>query len=148
MTRARLALAMLLGVPAVGTAAELRCPATLTVEEKPDAPSAWTADPARVEHPFERIEVLTGAPGEERKEFPASLVPDDEKRSGRKLTQTWRLATYRRDGVVLVCRYRGTSAALASAVPADVAACEQTVGWDAKKGVTDVPGSPPTMICR
>jgi hypothetical protein len=140
------AVACLAGAAAVGGAEPPRCPATARGEAHLRAPAGWTADPVAAAHPFERIELFAGQMGEQAKEAPASLAPDDERRSGRRLTQVWRVGG-ETGGVVLVCRYRGTPASLAISLPAGVATCEQTVAWDAKRGVVDDPAAPPTMRC-
>ena len=97
-------------------------------------PAGWTADAVESTHPFERIELFAGAMGEQNKEAPASLAPDEERHSRGRLTQVWRVGA-ENGGIVLVCRYRGTPAALAISLPAEVETCEQTLGWDAKRGV-------------
>ena len=109
------------------------------------APAGWTAGAVEAVHPFDRIELFAGQMGEQTKEAPALLAPDDERRSGRRLTQVWRVGN-ESGGVVLVCRYRGTPASLAISLP-DVATCEQALGWDAKRGAVDDPHAPPTMRC-
>jgi hypothetical protein len=131
---------------AAGAAEPPRCPATASGEARLRAPAGWTADAVEAEHPFERIEIFAGQMGEQTKQAPASLAPDDERRSGRRLTQVWRVGG-ESGGVVLVCRYRGTPATLAISLPAGIATCEQTLGWDPKRGVIDDPVAPPTMRC-
>ena len=127
---------------AAGAAEPPRCPATADGEAHLRAPAGWTAAPVEAVHPFERIELFAGQMGEQTKEAPASLAPDDERRSGRRLTQVWRVGS-ETGGVVLVCRYRGTPATLAISVPAGVATCEQTLAWDATHGVIAEPEPPP-----
>ena len=147
MTRAVLRIAVCLVWSVATWAAEPpRCPPTAAGEAHLRAPVGWTAAPIAAVHPFERIELFAGPMGEQAKDAPASLAPDDERRSGRRLTQVWRVGG-ETGGVVLVCRYRGTPASLTISLPAGVATCEQTLGWDAKRGVIDEPGAPPTMRC-
>ena len=57
---------------------------------------------------------------------------------GGRLTQVWRVGG-ETGGVVLVCRYRARPRRSRSASRPDVATCEQTIGWDAKRGVIDDP---------
>ena len=121
---------------AAGAAEPTRCPATASGEAHLRAPDGWTAAAVDAVHSFERIELFAGQMGEQTKEAPASLAPDDERRSGRQLTQVWRFGS-ETGGVVLVCRYRGTPATLAIRLPADVATCEQTIGWDPQRGMSD-----------
>ena len=136
-----------LGWAVVALAAEPpRCPPTAEGEARLRAPEGWTTAATPSAHAFERIELFAGAMGEQNKEAPASLAPDDERRAGRRLTQVWRLDG-ETGGVVLVCRYRGTPATLAISLPREVTACEQTIGWDPKRGVIDDPDAPPTMRC-
>jgi hypothetical protein len=147
MRRALVHGALCLTVAVVAGATEPpKCPSTAAGEAHLRAPEGWTADAVDAAHPFERIELFAGRMGEQTKEAPASLAPDDERRSGRRLTQVWRVGG-ESGGVVLVCRYRGTPATLAISLPADVATCEQTLGWDPKHGVADDPAAPPTMRC-
>ena len=133
-------------VVTVGAAEAPRCPPTAAGDARLRGPAGWTADAVASSHPFERIELFAGAMGEQTKEAPASLAPDDERRSRGRLTQVWRVGA-ETGGVVLVCRYRGTPAALAISLPAEVETYEQTLGWDAKPGVVDDPHVPPTMQC-
>jgi hypothetical protein len=128
-------------VVTVGAAEAPRCPPTAAGDARLRGPAGWTADAVASSHPFERIELFAGAMGEQTKEAPASLAPDDERRSRGRLTQVWRVGA-ETGGVVLVCRYRGTPAALAISLPAEVETCEQTLGWDAKRG------SSTTRTCR
>jgi hypothetical protein len=131
---------------AVGAVEPPRCPATASGQAHLRAPDGWTAGAVEAVHPFERIELFAGQMGEQIKEAPASLAPGDERRSGRRLTQVWSVGG-ETGGVVLVCRYRGTPATLAISLPADIATCEQTLGWDPKRGVIDDPAAPPSMRC-
>jgi hypothetical protein len=147
MRRPSVHAALCLTLAVAAEAAEApRCPATATGEARLRAEAGWTGSAVEAVHPFERIELFAGPMGEQTKEAPASLAPDDERRSGNRLTQIWRVGG-ETGGVVLVCRYRGTPATLAISLPAGVATCEQTIGWNAKRGVIDDPAAPPTMRC-
>lgn len=118
----------------------IRCPDTLTVSHRPEAPSGWTADPATAQHPFERISIFNGRMGEQHKEAPVELAPDEEVRKD-DVRQTWQLGSNGDEDILLVCRYAATRAAVALHLPPSVRTCEQTL----PKG-GDEP--PPTMVCR
>jgi hypothetical protein len=122
-----------------------RCPPTAEGEARLRAPDGWATAAVQSSHPFERIELFAGAMGEQNKEAPASLAPDEERPSSGGLAQTWRVQADG-GGVVLVCHYRGTPATLAISLPPDVGTCTQTIGW-AKRGMVDDPKVPPTMRC-
>lgn len=130
-----------------GTVTPLRCPERLTVEGRVEAPKRWVADSGFSAHGFERISVISGEIGEQRKPAPADLAPDQERVHGDLVTQAWRLADYHDGGLVLVCRYAGTRATLSIALPKELTLCEQTFRRDAKTRLI-APDPAPTMMCR
>jgi hypothetical protein len=129
-----------------GAAEPPQCPPAAEGEASVRAPDGWTTAAVRSSHSFERIELFAGAMGEQNKEAPASLAPDEERPSHGGLTQVCRVDDVA-GGVVLVCHYRGTPATLAISLPPDVGTCTQTIGWSPKRGVVDDPKVPPTMRC-
>ncbi len=91
----------------------LSCPVTIDVRETVTPLTGWQASPANATHTFERLSIYNGRSG--GKEF--ELAPDDEKKQGGQITQTWRLAGYRDMNIFVRCRYRGTELVLSRDVP-------------------------------
>ncbi len=113
-----------------------------------DGPRGWTADGAVVDHEFERISVLNGKSGEQRKPAPADLAPDAEHTHAGVITQRWNLSDYRDPGLLLVCRYAGTQATLSFELPDELTTCEQTFRLDAKSHMVVQKDPAPSMLCR
>ena len=95
----------------------LACPATLTA------------------HPFERANIYNGKAGGEQ----SDLAPDDEKQSGRKVTQTWFLKNYREMGIFVRCRYHGSTEVRNLDVPAPYRKCTFTFELDQKNNIIGKP---------
>src|SRR5215472_6356485 len=73
------------------SAAVIVCPANITVNESAEPIPGWAITPSKTQHAFERISVYNGKSGSQEYD----LAPDDEKRQGNRITQTWMLKGYR-----------------------------------------------------
>lgn len=130
-------------------AAEVRCPATLTVQAQPEAPGGWSPYPAKDSHAFSGVSLVEGDRAKEMASpAPATLAPDRSLRRGRSETQQWDFIGPRRDNVFLVCRYAGTQATLALDLPREVRRCQYTFEIDARGALVDSPRNPPQFLCR
>lgn len=98
----------------------LSCPATVTVNESITPPSPWQSRTPSVERTFERISVYNGKDGGEEFE----LAPDDERKAGNSILQTWNLKPYRTMNIFIRCRYRNTGALLWMNLPAEIGQCK------------------------
>ncbi len=78
------------------------------------------------DHEFLRINIYNGKPGGEEYD----LAPDDEHKSGRKITQVWNVKDYRSMPVFVRCRYRGTDAVKDVTVPTEYRKCTFTFEMD------------------
>jgi len=116
-------------------AAAVECPETMTVTESAAPVKGWNATAGTTERHFERISVVNVKQGE--REY--DLAPDDEKRAGGKIPQTWNLKDYREMTIFLVCRYRYTSAVLTMDLPAPLQTCSFTFELDGKNEITGKP---------
>jgi len=113
----------------------LSCPATLSAT----APAGWTAEgkPAAGAHEFERISVYNkDAHGE------YDLAPDDERKEGGKIVQTWKLTGYRELPLYLRCRYHGTDRTVTRELPAALKTCEFRFQLDKKGNIVSTNGKP------
>ncbi|MEO7652584.1 MAG: STY0301 family protein [Bryobacteraceae bacterium] len=108
-----LAFLLALALPS-SPAAEVRCPETISEGGKTLALSG--------------ISVYNGTPG--GKEY--ELAPDGESKSGKRITQTWKVKDYRDMKVFLRCNYQGTKKALVRDVPEGITTCSQTFELNAK----------------
>ena len=70
-------------------------------------------------HPFDRISIYNGRQGGQEYE----LAPDDEKKVGAKVTQSWFLKDYRSMNIFLRCRYQGTEAVTSKDIPSNIQTC-------------------------
>ncbi len=130
-------------------AAEVRCPATLTVQAQPDAPGGWSPYPAKDSHAFSGISLVEGDRAKEMASpAPATQAPDRSLRRGRSETQQWDFIGPRRDNVFLICRYMGTQATIALDLPREVRRCQFTFEIDARGAMVDSPRTPPQFLCR
>jgi hypothetical protein len=105
--------ALLLALPS-SPAADVKCPESLSEGGKTYA--------------FQRISVYNGKPGGQEYD----LAPDDESKSGKRITQLWKVQDYRSMPVFLRCRYHGTEKALVRDVPTGIDKCRQTIELTAK----------------
>jgi hypothetical protein len=78
-----------------------------------------TCPAANAGHPFDRVSIYNGKQGGQEYE----LAPDDEKKVGAKVTQSWFLKDYRTMNIFLRCRYQGTEMVIAKDIPANVQTC-------------------------
>ena len=115
-----------LGITAFG---QVSCPESIKVTESAAAGSGWKAEAGKSEHAFQRISVYNGKAGGEEYD----LAPDDEKNSGGKIVQTWKLSNYRSMNLFMRCRYHDTAAVLFMDLPANLTACTFSFTLD-KKG--------------
>jgi hypothetical protein len=124
-------------VPAYGQAAKgaapILCPAAITVDESAAPAPGWTASTSKTQHPFERISVYNGKSGGQEYD----LAPDDEKRQGNRITQTWMLKGYRTMNIFLRCRYRDTSAVLSMDLPPRIETCVLRFTLDGKGRIAE-----------
>lgn len=139
--------AVLLSAPMV--AAEVRCPASLTVQAQPDALGGWAPYPAKDSHVFSGVSLVEGDRVKEMAApAPATLAPERTVRRGRSETQLWEFIGPRRDNVFLVCRYAGTQATIALDLPREVRRCQFTFEIDARGAMVESPRNPPQFLCR
>ncbi|MBP2291129.1 STY0301 family protein [Azospirillum rugosum] len=130
-------------------AAEVRCPANLTVQAQPDAPGGWSPYPAKDSHAFAGVSLVEGDRAKEMASpAPATLAPDRNLRRGRSETQQWDFIGPRRDNVFLLCRYTGTQATIALDLPREVRRCQFTFEIDARGAMVDSPRTAPQFLCR
>ena len=78
----------------------IACPATIGPEK----------------HLFDRISIYNGKQGGQEYE----LAPDEEKKVGAKVTQSWFLKDCRTMNIFLRCRYQGTEAVTSKDIPANI----------------------------
>ncbi len=116
---------VLLAAPAA--AAELSCPLAVGPGTPLPGGFALIGSAPRAERPLSSASIVNGPPGEEQATAPATLAPDDESKREGRIVQLWRLADYRKEGLLLVCRYRGTAAYLRAAIPDSLATCSMTL---------------------
>lgn len=110
----------------LGQSAALSCPDAIDVAETPAPVKGWTGSSGKSGHKFERISIYNGKAGGQEYE----LAPDDEKKSGGKIVQTWNLKDYRTMPLFLRCRYHDTSAVLFADLAAALATCTFTFTLD------------------
>ena len=79
----------------------------------------FTCPATNAGHPFDRISIYNGKQGGQEYE----LAPDDDKKVGVKVTQSWLLKDYRSMNIFLRCRYQGTEAVIARDIPANFQTC-------------------------
>jgi hypothetical protein len=105
---------------AVAWAAEVRCPASLSVDQKAAAaPAGWT-----VGYDKDRPSIVAGitffdGPPDEQ----ASLVYDSTVPGKAKWTAVWTFDPAPPKGIFLTCRYAGTTATLSRRLPAGTREC-------------------------
>jgi len=104
-------------------AEELRCPAVIEAAKpalaKPQA--GWTAVVETRRNELANVTVYDG-PVEEK----ASLVPDGERKAGRKVEELWKLNPANPRGYWLQCHYAATALTLVRALPKGAATCTVT----------------------
>ena len=81
--------------------------------------STITCPATNAGHPFDRVSIFNGKQG--GREY--DLAPDDEKKAGAKVTQSWFLKDYRSMNIFLRCRYQGTEATISTDIPAKFQTC-------------------------
>jgi hypothetical protein len=113
------------------------------VREEVDVAPGFEASASRSTHPFSGATLYDGPPS-----GLSSLVPDDEKAKGSRLTQTWRFDPTPDRPVFLVCHYAATSAKLTQALPAEVRVCTMSFEWTDRDGRVENPAVPPALACR
>jgi hypothetical protein len=97
------------------------CPAAVEVSETAVAVSSWHAEPGpKTRHNFLRPSLYNGTPA--GKEF--ELAPDDQQMSGKRVTQIWKLPSYRDMNLFVRCRYLATPATMVANLPAQYNLCE------------------------
>ena len=121
----RIPVPVLLGcVVAVGLQAqELRCPAAIDLK-KPELTKevpGWKPVLERGAHEVTNVTVYDG-PVEEN----ASLVPDGERKAGKKVQEFWKLDAKNPRGYWLQCHYAATPMTLVKAVPKGATSCVVT----------------------
>ena len=70
-------------------------------------------------HPIDRVSVFNGKQGGQEYD----LAPDDEKKVGTKVTQSWFLKDYRTMNIFVRCRYQGTEMVISKDIPANIQTC-------------------------
>jgi hypothetical protein len=98
----------------------LSCPATLSVAASAQVPAGWEAVPSAQPQAFNGIGLFSGHPREM-----ASLVPDTQGRSGKKLVSTWSLPGGS-DRYWLACGYTQTTLQVAQRLPVGLSRCTAT----------------------
>lgn len=124
-SRAAWLIALVSALPAA--AQVLACPESVVVGESIVAAGSWQSEAANATREFERISVYNGKAGGSEYD----LAPDDEKKSGGLVVQTWDLKAYRTMNVFLRCRYHDTQATLWMDVPAAIKKCSLRFRIDA-----------------
>lgn len=82
--------------------------------------------PSTVRRRFERISVYNR--DKDGREY--ELAPDLESKSGRKITQTWKVSDYRDMAVFVRCRYRQTDHTVSFDLPGNISRCTLTFELD------------------
>nr|AUN37731.1 hypothetical protein [uncultured bacterium] len=93
--------------------------AAVLLAQAPQAVPPLVCPPAAEQHPFDRVSIYNGKQGGQEYE----LAPDEEKKVGAKVTQTWILKDYRSMNIFLRCRYQGTQIVRAQDIPASFQTC-------------------------
>jgi hypothetical protein len=115
------ALIAVLAFPAASGADELACPPTYS--KPPDSASSLVGT-VKEGAKLHAVQVISGRPGEEAKEAPATLAPDSEVRRGKEIVQTWPLSPDEiEEGVILVCYYAGSKGYLRFQLKPGMAEC-------------------------
>ena len=96
---------------------------------------------------LEHLDVLAGAPGQERTEYPAWLAPDDTEVSKGLARQTWSVDVTRASPATLVCRYHGTNESIRILLPEGHRICISVFPFTDGK-MRAATGSPVTAICH
>jgi hypothetical protein len=109
-------------------AAVLLCASVLVLK----AQEPFTCPAMSAGHSFDRVSIYNGKQGGPEYD----LAPDDEKKAGVKVTQTWILKGYRSMNVFLRCRYQGTEAVISKDIPANFQACTFTFNISPKGEIT------------
>ena len=121
----RILVTMLCGVVLCGglAAEEVRCPAVVEAAKPAlaKAQAGWTAVVAARRHELANVTVYDG-PVEEN----ASLVPDGERKAGRKVEERWKLNPATARGYWLQCHYAATALTLVRALPKGATSCTVT----------------------
>ena len=101
----------------------MRCPATIDVKKPELAKEAagWKAVVEALGHEVTNATVFDG-PIEEK----ASLVPDGERKVGKKVQEFWKLDAKNTRGYWLQCHYAATEMTLAKALPKGATSCVVT----------------------
>jgi hypothetical protein len=121
-------------------ATTLSCPEKVTVAESIVPVPGWKSTASPTDRAFERVSVYNGVAGGQEYE----LAPDDEKKTGGKIQQSWKVKEYRNMNVFLRCRYHGTSAVLVRDVPPNLETCTFDFALD-KNGAFL---GKSTLVCR
>ena len=81
--------------------------------------NAITCPATNAGRPFDRVSIFNGKQGGQEYD----LAPDDEKKVGTKVTQSWFLKDYRSMNIFLRCRYQGTEMVVSKDIPANIQTC-------------------------
>ncbi len=102
-----------------GTSRSMTCPDSVVISESAAPVSGWTSDVRQMRRKFERIAISNRDAG--AREY--QLAPDEQKQTGKSVTQIWKLKGYRSMRLFLSCFYSDTSVTLSSEIPLDIETC-------------------------
>ena len=128
---ARFAAVVVLAAPVWAQQAGVTCPSIIKVTD---------ASGRTVEHKYERISVFNGRSGGAEYD----LAPDDEKKTGSRMTQMWFLSEYRSMPLFVRCRYTGTVSVVDLDLAAALKTCTQQFNIDRNGKIS----GPFEMVCR
>ena len=114
--------ALVLAICGGASAQAVTCPATIA--------------PGQV---YQRISVLNKDKGQEY-----DLAPDIDKKTGARVTQTWRLKDYRELPLIVRCHYAGTDKVIDRELPGSLQTCTQHFNIDGQGRIS----GPFDMECR
>lgn len=110
----------LLGLPCRASA-EFACPQQLRPAVAAIGFEA-IGTPPEASQPLAGGRLFDGPPGEERRDAPAELAPDEVTTKGSESRSLWDVSSYP-EGLLLVCRYANTTTYLRGRIPAGHARC-------------------------
>lgn len=104
-------------------AEEVRCPASVEAAKPAlaKAVAGWTAVVDERRHELSNVTVYDGPVADK-----ASLVPDGERKAGRKVEEYWKLSQNNARGYWLQCHYAATALTLVRALPKGATTCTVT----------------------
>jgi len=141
------AAALLAGPAAAQTAAPpatFRCPESITVEERPEAPAGTRAEPGRSERRFRSVGFFDGEYGDRS----GALAPDSDRRRGNLVTQVFTFDARRPRPLYGRCAYRDSEAAIYVDVPPGITRCTLTFVYNERTGAVGTPQRPQQVACR